>query len=55
MAKKNQEESAAAVAPVAVVKANTKSVKIPKLEKKNKARLPRREKKALSKKAGKLK
>jgi hypothetical protein len=44
-------ESAAPVAEPPAVKPQTKSVKIPKLQKKHKGRLPRRQKKALQKAA----
>jgi hypothetical protein len=44
----------AAQAPPPAPKPNTKSVKIPKLAPKNKSRLPRRQKKARQKAAGRL-
>jgi hypothetical protein len=56
-AKKTKDTTASKKAPVEAVvepapaKPQTKSTKVPKLEKKNKSRLPRRQKKALQKAA----
>jgi hypothetical protein len=55
VAKKKDSEAAAVEAPPAGAKPATKSVKIGKLLPKNKSRLPRKEKKALQKKAQKKK